>query len=81
MRTTYLRLASYAAIGGGATMMVAGWLIATELGQMLTGYSLLLVLSGVYLWAGLAIRDRVRASAAARQRPVQSHTLLGRRVF
>jgi len=62
-------------------MILAGWLTATELGSMLTGYGLLFVLSGAYLGAGLAIRDRLRGAAAARRRPVERQSLLGRRVF
>ena len=81
MRTSRLSLASWAAIGGGALMILAGWLTATELGSMLTGYGLLFVLSGAYLGAGLAIRDRLRGAAAARRRPVERQSLLGRRVF
>lgn len=81
MRNSYLRLAAYAGICGGAGMMLAGWLTTTELGSMLAGYGLLFVLSGAYLGAGLAIRARVRASGASRHRAVESRTLLGRRVF
>ena len=81
MRISYLRLAAFAAICGGVGMMIAGWLITTELGSMLAGYGLLFVLSGAYLGAGLAVRDRVREAGARRQRPVESRTLLGRRVF
>jgi len=80
MRTSFLHLATWAGLAGGACMMVAGWVFSGELGSMLAGYGLLFVLASAYLGAGLAIRDRVRA-AAARQRPVERQSLLGRRVF
>lgn len=49
-------------IGGlvvGATAFVTGPFTG-ELGSMLAGYGLLMVLSAGYLLAGLAIRDRIR---------------------
>ena len=81
MRTSPLSLAGRVAIGGGALMILAGWLTASELGSMLTGYGLLFILSGAYLAGGLAIRDRLRAASASRRRPVERQSLLGRRVF
>lgn len=78
---SYLGLASLVAVGGGAVMTVSGWLYAGDLGSMLSGYGLLFILSGAYLGAGLAIRDRLRAAIAARRAPVERQTLLGRRVF
>jgi len=71
----------WAGLAGGAGMMVTGWLVATELGSMLTGYGLLFVLAAAYLGAGLAIRDRVRAATATRRERVEAPSLMGRRVF
>lgn len=78
---SYLGLASLVAVAGGAVMTVSGWLYAGDLGSMLSGYGLLFMLTGAYLGAGLAIRDRLRAAIAARRAPVERQTLLGRRVF
>lgn len=71
----------WAGLTGGAGMMVTGWLFASEFGSMLTGYGLLFVLAAAYLGAGLAIRDRVRAASVTRRNRVDSHSLMGRRVF
>jgi hypothetical protein len=71
----------WAGLAGGVTMMVAGWLVPTELGSMLTGYGLLFVLAAAYLGAGLAIRDRVRAAISTRRAHVEAPSLMGRRVF
>ena len=71
----------WAGVIGGVGMMVAGWLVATELGSMLTGYGLLFVLTAAYLGAGLAIRDRVRTAISTRRERVEAPSLMGRRVF
>ncbi len=81
MRTSYLSVATWAALAGGAGLMLAGSLIATEVGSMMVGYGLLIVLAGAYLGAGLAIRERVRRAAATRREPARGQSLLGRRVF
>lgn len=71
----------WAGVIGGVGMMVFGWLAATELGSMLTGYGLLFVLAAAYLGAGLAIRDRVRTATSTRRERVEAPSLMGRRVF
>ena len=81
MRTSYLSVATWAALAGGIGLMLAGSLMATEVGSLMVGYGLLVVLAGAYLGAGLAIRDRVRRAGAARREPARGQSLLGRRVF
>jgi len=81
MRTSYLSVATWAALAGGTGLMVAGSLIATEVGSLMVGYGLLVVLAGAYLGAGLAIRERMRRATAARREPARGQSLLGRRVF
>ena len=81
MRTSYLPVAAWAAITGGIGLMVAGSLIATEVGSLMVGYGLLVGLAGAYLGAGLAIRERVRRARAGRRAPARVQSLLGRRVF
>lgn len=71
----------YAALVGGTGMVLAGWLIPIQVAPMLTGYGVLFVLAGGYLWVAMAIRDRLGAAHATRERPLESQTLLGRRVF
>ncbi|MBA2264200.1 MAG: hypothetical protein H0W10_06040 [Chloroflexi bacterium] len=73
------------AIGGlglGSLGMVGGTAIGGELGPLAIGYGLLVALSGLYLVAGLAIRERVWTRLA---RPMPTTTqpdrLAGRRVF
>jgi len=65
--------------GFGLAGAVAGLVLlavgpfAGELGSMLAGYGLLVLVSAAYLLAGLAIRDRVRRRArTARPVPVYS---------
>ena len=81
MRTSYLSMATWAALASGIGLMLAGSLIATEVGSLMVGYGLLVVLAGSYLGAGLAIRDRVRRAGAARRELARGQSLLGRRVF
>lgn len=81
MRTSFLSVATWAALVGGTGLMLAGSLIATEVGSLMVGYGLLIVLAGGYLGAGLAIRERVRRAIAARSAPARGQSLLGRRVF
>ena len=71
------------AIVGSMLFLLGGLTSGDELGQMVAGYSLLTLISGVYLAVGLAVRDRVwrRLSAArtvARPLPIDLHS---RRVF
>jgi hypothetical protein len=71
------------AIAGSTLLVLGGLASGHELGQMVAGYSLLALLSGIYLAVGLAIRDRVWQRLAsnrsvARPLPVDLHS---RRVF
>lgn len=81
MRTSYLTVATWVAIAGGGSLMLAGSVLSTDVGSMMVGYGLLVVLAGAYLGAGLAIRERVRRATSARQQPARGQSLLGRRVF
>ena len=46
-------------LGFGTLSMVGGTAIGGELGPLAIGYGLLISLAGLYLVAGLAIRERV----------------------
>lgn len=83
MRHSRLWSVAITATVGSAVFLLGGLLSGNELGQMVAGYSLLTMLSAVYLALGLAIRERVwqRLSAprkVARPLPIDLH---GRRVF
>jgi hypothetical protein len=83
MRHTRLWTLAAAAITASALLILGGVMSGAELGQMVAGYGLLLLLSGVYLAAGLAIRERIWRRFAApattvRPMPIELH---GRRVF
>lgn len=67
----------------GSLGMVGGTAIGGELGPLAVGYGLLVALSGLYLVAGLAVRERVWERATRRpERPLPSvDRLAGRRVF
>lgn len=71
-----------AGLGMGSLSMVGGTAIGGDVGPLAIGYGLLVVLSAIYMIAGLAIRERVwrRVSRpTAVQPPVDR--LAGRRVF
>jgi hypothetical protein len=71
-----------AGLGGGAILMLLGVVTRTEIGQMLVGYGLLVILSAAYLALGLAIRDRAwRHAPALRGMRRSVDPLHGRRVF
>jgi hypothetical protein len=69
-------------LGLGSLGMVGGTAIGGEVGPLAVGYGLLVALAGLYLVAGLAIREHVwrRWTAPTIQRPTADH-LAGRRVF
>jgi len=66
----------------GSMAMVGGTAIGGELGPLAAGYDLLVALGALYLFAGLAIRERPwrRLTTAPLKRPVPDH-IAGRRVF
>jgi hypothetical protein len=83
MLHTRLWMLAVGSITGSALLVLGGLASGAELGQMVAGYGLLIMMTGVYLAIGLAIRDRVwrRVTARAptvRPMPVDLH---GRRVF
>ena len=83
MRHTRLWTLAAASIAGSALLILGGVASGAELGQMVTGYGTLLLISGVWLAAGLAIRERVwrrvvARAATVRPMPIELH---GRRVF
>jgi hypothetical protein len=83
MRHTRLWTLATTSIAGSALLILGGIMSGAELGQMIAGYGVLLLMSGLYLAAGLAIRERVwrRVTARAgtvRPMPIELH---GRRVF
>lgn len=84
MRRTLWSMA-FAGVGFGCLAMVGGTAIGDGgVGALAVGYGLLVVLSALYLLAGLAIRDRVahRASTAAAPEGTASiDRLAGHRVF
>lgn len=71
-----------AGLGLGSLAMVGGTAIGGDVGPLAVGYGLLVVLSALYLVAGLAVRERIwrRLRAPAMGRPSADH-LAGRRVF
>jgi hypothetical protein len=83
MRHTRLWTLAAASIAGSALLVLGGVMSGAELGQLVAGYGFLLLMSGIYLAAGLAIRERiwrrvVARAATVRPMPVEFH---GRRVF
>jgi predicted membrane protein len=66
----------------GSLSMVGGTAIGGELGPLAVAYGLLVAITGLYLVAGLAIRERVwrRWPVRCRPRPIPIR-LAGRRVF
>lgn len=83
MRHSRLWPVAGAAISGSVLFILGGVLSGGELGQMVAGYGVLFLLAGVYLAAGLAIRERVwrHVSAPARTMRPMPIDLHGRRVF
>jgi uncharacterized membrane-anchored protein len=53
----------------GLVLMVSGTLATAELASLARGYGLLIVLTAVYLAAGLAIRARMSRRSPAPARP------------
>jgi hypothetical protein len=83
MRHTRLWTLATTSIAGSALLILGGIMSGAELGQMIAGYGVLLLMSGLYLAAGLAIRERVwrrvtARAATVRPMPIELH---GRRVF
>lgn len=66
----------------GSLAMVGGTAIGGELGPLAVGYGMLVAITGLYLVAGLAIRERVWRRMP-RPMPTATHPdrLAGRRVF
>jgi hypothetical protein len=66
----------------GSLALLVSTVAGTELGPLLAGYGLLVALSVLYLFAGLAIRDRAwrRLATSNLKRPATDR-LAGRRVF
>lgn len=81
MRTSLWSLA-LVGLGIGSLAMVGGTAIGGDLGPLAVGYGLLLALAGLYMVAGMAIRERAghRLTRAERQMPSVDR-LAGRRVF
>jgi hypothetical protein len=73
------------AIGGlalGSLSMVGGTAIGGDLGPLAVGYGLLVALTALYLFAGLAIRERAwRHLGRPMPTTAQPDRLAGRRVF
>jgi 4-hydroxybenzoate polyprenyltransferase len=73
------------ALGGlafGSLAMVGGTAIGGELGPLAIGYGLLVALAALYLFAGLAIRERAwRRLSRPMPTTAQPDRLAGRRVF
>ncbi len=69
-------------LGFGSLGMVGGTAVGGELGPLAVGYGLLIALAGLYMVAGLAIRERVwrRFTQDTTNRPSPDR-LAGRRVF
>jgi hypothetical protein len=66
----------------GSLAMVGGTAIGGEFGPLAVGYGLLVAITGLYLVAGLAIRERVwRRMSRPMPTPTQTDRLAGRRVF
>ena len=66
----------------GSLAMVGGTAIGGELGPLAIGYGLLVALSALYLFVGLAIRERIwRRAAHPMPSRAQPDRLAGRRVF
>lgn len=83
MRRTLWSMA-FAGVGFGCLAMVGGTAIGDGgVGALAVGYGFLVLLSALYLLAGLAIRDRVaRTSAnATSEAPTSIDRLAGHRVF
>lgn len=73
-----------AGLGFGSLSMVGGTAVGGDIGPLAVGYGVLVVISALYLIAGLVIRDRVwrRTVPARRTDPSASiDRLAGRRVF
>ena len=73
------------AVGGlalGSLAMVGGTTIGGELGPLAIGYGLLVAITALYLFAGLAIRERAwRRLSRPMPSSAQPDRLAGRRVF
>ncbi|HEX5039514.1 MAG TPA: hypothetical protein VFW95_05220 [Candidatus Limnocylindria bacterium] len=66
----------------GSLAMVGGTAIGGELGPLAVGYGMLVAITGLYLVAGLAIRERVwRRMPRPMATPTHTDRLAGRRVF
>ena len=83
MRHTRLWTLAMSVIAGSTLLILGGVASGAELGQLVAGYGLLLLLTALYLAAGLAVRERAWrrvTTRPARLRPtmVDVH---GRRVF
>jgi hypothetical protein len=83
MRHTRLWTLATASIACSSLLILGGIMSGAELGRMVAGYGLLLLMSGLYLAAGLAVRERiwrrvVAQAATVRPMPIELH---GRRVF
>ena len=73
-----------AGLAFGSLAMVGGTAIGDGVGALAAGYGVLVVLSAVYMIAGLTIRERIgRRSAASRasEAATSSDRLAGHRVF
>jgi hypothetical protein len=70
------------ALGLGSLTMVGGTVIGGELGPMVAGYGVLVVVAALYMVLGIAIRERVwrRLARPLAQRPTADR-LAGRRIF
>jgi hypothetical protein len=83
MRHHRLWTLATASITGSVLLILAGAAWGAELGQMVAGYGVLLLITGLYLAIGLAVRDRVWRRVTARAATVRPMAveLHGRRVF
>ena len=73
-----------AGLAFGSLTMVGGTAIGDGVGALAAGYGVLVVLSALYMIAGMAIRDRVGRRSAARRTTDAAPSidrLAGHRVF
>jgi hypothetical protein len=65
----------------GSLSMVGGTVVGGEIGPLAVGYGLLIALCGLYLVAGLLVRERASQRLARMERASRIDRLAGRRVF
>ncbi len=82
MRRSRMWSFAVAGLALGSLGMVGGTVVGGEIGPMAVGYSLLIALGALYLFAGLAIRERVwQRLSRPETTSARPDRLAGRRVF